>query len=342
MKPRFALLFLSFSTLLSTTACTKLNPPTADIEIDVAIDGAIDSAAIDRTSIEEIVRSAKRIPNSTGWFEVLRLPNRVYAFWEPGHAEKVNSYLVVGSERDLLYDTGMGIANIRQAIQDMRALEKLPQHDIMVVNSHNHLDHNGGNQAFDAIWTVNEPWALRRLAAGVPAGEASGFVPYWSDLTAHEGVQPPPSFSPETHAIPPYALSQVNFLEDEEAIDLGDRSFTVIRTFSHSPDGVALYGAESAMFFGGDTFYGANYLVTDLSLLATDLQRIQPLNIDWHYASHGAQLVTAMQQGRHLAAVNRLIAGEGEAKTTTFAGLSLPLQEVDGVTVTIAKELLLY
>lgn len=321
----FALLFLVFA----TTACTKQDQST------------ISTAPMAQPSIAEIVRSAKRVPNTTGWFEVLRLPNQVYAFWEPGHSEKVNSFLILGSERDVLYDTGMGIVNIRQAIQEVRSIEKLPQHEIMVVNSHNHLDHNGGNNEFDAIWTANDAWALKRLAKGVPAGAAGGFVTYWGELTPHEGVTAPADFSPETHAIQPY-LAQVNFLEDEQVINLGNRSFTVIRTFSHSPDGIALYNNEEAMFFGGDAFYGANYLVTDLNLLASDLERINPLRIDWHYASHGSQLITAMQQGQHLAAVNRLIAGEGESKTTTFAGLTLPLQEVDGVTVTIAEALLLY
>lgn len=315
--------------LTATAACTKPNQSTSD------------TTPIAQPSIAEIVSSAKRIPNTTGWFEVLRLPNRVYAFWEPGHVEKVNSFLILGSKRDILYDTGMGIANIRQAIQEVRSMENLPQHEIMVVNSHNHLDHNGGNKEFDAIWTVNDPWALKRLATGVPAGDASGFVGYWAELTPHEGVTPPNDFAPETHAIQPY-LAQINFLEDEQSIDLGDRSFTVIRTFSHSPDGIALYDAQQALFFGGDTFYGANYLVTDLALLASDLKRIVPLNIEWHYASHGLQLITAMQQGQHLAAVNRLLAGEGQSKTTTFAGVNLPLQEVDGVSVTIAEALLLY
>lgn len=321
----FALLFLVFA----SAACTKQDQ------------SAVTTAPMAEPSIAEIVRTAKRVPNTTGWFEVLRLPNQVYAFWEPGHTEKVNSFLIIGSERDVLYDTGMGIANIRQAIQEVRSLEKLPQHEIMVVNSHNHLDHNGGNKEFDAIWTVNDPWALQRLAKGVPAGEAGGFVTYWAELTPHEGVTAPTDFSPETHAIEPY-LAQVNFLEDEQVIDLGNRRFTVIRTFSHSPDGIALYDKEEEMFFGGDAFYGSNYLITDLNLLAKDLERINPLQIQWHYASHGSQLITAMQQGQHLAAVNRLIAGEGQSKTTTFAGLTLPLQEVDGVTVTIATALLLY
>lgn len=326
------------SALLALVACTESNH------------SAPDTAPVDRSSIETILATAKRIPNTTGWFEVLRLPNRVYAFWEPGHMEKVNSYLIIGSERDLLYDTGMGIANIQQAIQDVRAIEKLPQHDVMVVNSHNHLDHNGGNKDFDEIFTVNDPWALRRLQLGVPAGEAGGFITYWSELTPHAGVSPPPSFTPQTHAIQPYPLDQVRFLEDEQTIDLGDRSFKVIRTYSHSPDGIALYSGTSssnstagdAMFFGGDTFYGGDYLITDLELLASDLERILPLQVDWHYASHGAQLITAMEQGKHLAAVRRMLAGEGDTSTTTFAGLTLPLQSVDGVSVTIAKELLLY
>lgn len=321
----FALLFLVFA----SAACTKQDQST------------VTAAPAIQPAIADIVRSAKRVPNTTGWFEVLRLPNQVYAFWEPGHTEKVNSFLILGSERDVLYDTGMGIANIRQAIQEVRSIEKLPQHEIMVVNSHNHLDHNGGNKEFNAIWTADDPWALKRLATGVPAGEAGGFVTYWAELTPHEGVRAPADFSPETHAIQPY-LAQVNFLVDEQEIDLGNRSLTVIRTFSHSPDGIALFDSEEAMFFGGDAFYGANYLVTDLNLLAKDLERISPLQIDWHYASHGSQLITAMQQGQHLAAINRLIAGEGESKTTTFAGLTLPLQEVDGVTVTIAEALLLY
>lgn len=328
---RLAFLLTAMLTLAACTDSTRPAPPTAPV---------------DRSSIETIVATAKRIPNTTGWFEVLRLPNRVYAFWEPGHVEKVNSYLILGSERDLLYDTGMGIANIRQAIEDVRTIEQLPQHDVMVVNSHNHLDHNGGNKDFDQIYTVNDPWALRRLKSGVPAGEAGGFVGYWSELTPHDGVSPPASFTPETHAIQPYPLDQVRFLEDEQSINLGDRAFRVIRTYSHSPDGIALYSdnpqSGAAMFFGGDTFYGANYLITDLSLLASDLERILPLEVDWHYASHGAQLITAMQQGKHLAAVQRLLAGEGESSTTTFAGLTLPLQSVDGVSVTIAKELLLY
>ncbi len=300
---------------------------------------AVDEGA---KQIERVLTSARRIPTSSRWFEVLHLPGGVYAFWEPGHIEKVNSFLVLGRDKDMLYDTGMGIASIRRAIDEVREAEGLPDKPIIVVNSHSHLDHNGGNREFAEIWTVDDPWARKRLAAGVPAGEAGGFVGYWDQLTPHPGIEVPDTFSPRTHAIPPYPLSQVRFVAQGDSIDLGDQRFEVIRTFSHSPDGLALFDVESGRFFGGDTFYGADYLVTDTSLLADDLRRIRDLPIRWHFSSHGGQLVAAMQQGRHLAVIQRMLAGEGETHETEFAGFRLPIRSLEGVTVTVAKELLLY
>jgi glyoxylase-like metal-dependent hydrolase (beta-lactamase superfamily II) len=169
----------------------------------------------------------------------------------------------------------------------------------------------GGNLQFDEVWTVNEPWAIRRLTGGVPAGEARGFVGYWDQLTPHPGVTLPAGFSVQSHGIPPYPLEQVRFLDDHERIDLGNRKFEVLRTYSHSPDGVALYDRANEVLFGGDAFYGPSYLVTDTTLLARDQATSQHLAVRWQYTSHGAQLIQAMQHGRHLVAVERIIAGEG-------------------------------
>jgi glyoxylase-like metal-dependent hydrolase (beta-lactamase superfamily II) len=293
-------------------------------------------------ALKELLATAKRIPNSTGWFEILKLPNSVYALWEPGHAEKVNAFYVLGETRDLLYDTGMGIANIATAIADLRAFEQLPSRQLMVINSHNHLDHNGGNMHFPNVWVIDHPWAIRRLTLGVPGGAEAGFVPYWNQLTPHPGVQPPEDFDPETHAIAPYLRENIHFLADGDMVDLGNRQFRVLQMSSHSPDGLALYDAEHELFFGGDTFYGSDYLIVDLKLLATDLTRTEHLPITWHYASHGPQLIETMQHGKHLAVVRRMLADEGIRGTTQFAGLEMPMIELDGVRVTLAGEVLLY
>ena len=55
-------------------------------------------------------------------------------------------YLVVGEEKAALIDTGMGFPGLRQLV------ERLTDKPVMVLNTHGHLDHIGGNDEFDCIY----------------------------------------------------------------------------------------------------------------------------------------------------------------------------------------------
>jgi glyoxylase-like metal-dependent hydrolase (beta-lactamase superfamily II) len=59
---------------------------------------------------------------------------------EPGH---VFSWLIAGSERSVLLDTGLGLADIAAAIAPVALTPTI------VVNSHVHFDHVGGNELFE-------------------------------------------------------------------------------------------------------------------------------------------------------------------------------------------------
>ena len=284
-----------------------------------------------------LIDSARRIPNSTRWFEILALPNDVYALWEPGHEERVNSFLIVGETKDVLYDTGMGIGDIGVAVAELRAMENLDGKPLMVINSHNHLDHNGGNGAFDEAWIIEDPWALAKLTQGMV-----GFEDYWRALREHPGIEPPPGFDPATFRIPAYPRERIRFLADGDIVDLGDRRFRVIHTTAHSPDGLALYDEVNEIFFGGDTFLGDHFLARDIARVEQALSRIIDLRIAWHYSSHGQQLIETMQDGRRLGIVRRMAAGEGSVGTTEFAGQTFPLHELEGVAITIAGDFLTY
>src|SRR6266853_3365086 len=74
----------------------------------------------------------ERVPTADNWFEVYKIRPGVFAIYEPHQLEEVISYLIVGRDKAVLFDTGMGISNI-QAI--VRGLTKNP---VSVVNSHTH------------------------------------------------------------------------------------------------------------------------------------------------------------------------------------------------------------
>jgi glyoxylase-like metal-dependent hydrolase (beta-lactamase superfamily II) len=66
------------------------------------------------------------------WFHVAEVEPGVHLVAEPGH---VLSWLVGGSDRCVLVDTGLGLADIAAAIEPVAAAPTI------VVNSHVHFDH---------------------------------------------------------------------------------------------------------------------------------------------------------------------------------------------------------
>ncbi len=57
-----------------------------------------------------------------------------------------NMYLVTGTQKAMLIDNGLGVANIRDYI---KTLTKLP---LIVVITHGHPDHAGGNYQFKEVY----------------------------------------------------------------------------------------------------------------------------------------------------------------------------------------------
>src|SRR5262250_1084420 len=87
-----------------------------------------------------------KVPAADPWFEVYRLRPDTYAIYEPRQDQTALSYLLLGSERALLFDSGLGIGRIDEVV---KSLTMLP---ISVLNSHSHFDHIGGNYAFNDIY----------------------------------------------------------------------------------------------------------------------------------------------------------------------------------------------
>jgi glyoxylase-like metal-dependent hydrolase (beta-lactamase superfamily II) len=216
-----------------------------------------------------IYRTLDRIDHEEPWFEAYRVAPGVTAIYEPGHVEEVISYLVVGSSRAVLFDTGMGIG-------DMRALiERLTDRPVLVVNSHTHADHVGGNEQFSRVAVLDHPLAIERLTRGEPdlshllePGTLRRPMPFDLDVARFRRPPRPPA----------------RLLEDGEVIDLGDRQLEVLATPGHSADSLCLLDRGNRLLFTGDTLYpGPLYAHTEdadvdaYGLTAEALAVLEPL-----------------------------------------------------------------
>ncbi len=183
----------------------------------------------------------ERVDVGSGWFEVYRLDDDLYAIYEPGQFELVISYLIVGRERALLFDTGLGIGDIRAVVG------QLTERGRVVLNSHSHYDHVGGNHRFDQVLGLDNAYTKQNAAGSTPAAVAEfigeGWV--WKPF--------PAGFDASTWHTRPWTIAR--FVQEGDRIDLGGREFEILETPGHAPDAICLLDRENRMLFIGDTFY---------------------------------------------------------------------------------------
>lgn len=220
--------------------------------------------------------SYKELSTSHTWFKVYPLEDSVYAIYEPYNWQQVISYLIIGSEKAILFDTGMGLDSIQSVVKELTSLP------VTVINSHTHFDHIGGNADFKNILGVDTSYTQKNKEG-------------WSHESVKQEVTPSalcaetlPSVDTINYRIRPYALS--GFIHDEDTIDLGGRKLEVLIIPGHTPDCVALLDREAGLLWTGDTYYeGPLWLffpgtdldayqnsITRLASLVPNLKRLHP------------------------------------------------------------------
>jgi len=208
------------------------------------------------------------------WFKVYAVAPGVFAITEPRQYEGVNSFLVVGSERAVLFDSGMGIARISDLVRKITALP------VMVLNSHTHFDHVGGNREFDDVRNLDVAFS-NASARGEVSDELREYASHSLDGDRVCGTLPA-GVTSRKYAIPTWPIT--SRVRDGERLDLGGRSLEVLQTPGHTPDSLCLLDAENGLLFTGDTFYsGEVYLwapETDVTGYAASIAKLVRLAPD--------------------------------------------------------------
>ncbi len=182
-----------------------------------------------------------RVKSISSWYEIFEIDTDTYAILEPHHHEEVISYLVIGSERAALVDTGMGIVDLKPEI------DRLCNKPIVVINTHGHLDHVGSNHQFSDVRVFDHEFEVDLVEKGYSHEQSLTFMKPGSYLNL------PPEFNLDTYEI---AASPVaKRLQHLDLVSLGNRSLKVYHTPGHSPGSICLLESPGKLLFTGDTIY---------------------------------------------------------------------------------------
>jgi hydroxyacylglutathione hydrolase len=168
------------------------------------------------------------------WFKKRIIADDIILLDDNGQS---NTYLITGSKRSMLIDTGWGIGDLPGAVGELTSTP------VIVVNTHGHPDHGCGNYQFDSAYVSKEDEYLLR-------GYFDEKIRGW--MIKNIGISPfPDGFSADKwiSAKP----GGIMHLHDGQVFDLGGKTIEVVSMPGHTPGCVTLLDREDRMLFTGDS-----------------------------------------------------------------------------------------
>ncbi len=159
--------------------------------------------------------------------------------------ERLNTGLVVGSERALVIDTGCGPRQGKEILSAVRQKTQLP---LVVVNTHAHYDHYFGNAVF-ADDGATEFWAHQNCASAIDNdGDAQRRFVSGAEPEMATGV------GDAVEIVVPSAIVK----DQPVLVDLGELTATLFYLGRGHTDGDLLVGTPSTLFAGDLVEQGAH------------------------------------------------------------------------------------
>jgi glyoxylase-like metal-dependent hydrolase (beta-lactamase superfamily II) len=263
------------------------------------------------------VQSKPAAPAVGQWFDdyflVETIDPNTFAIGEPRYYQGNYSYLILGTERAVLFDAGSGLRDI---VPVVRSLTSLP---VTAIASHLHFDHVGALGRLDKTAMLDDPSLRARTRDSLLSLKRYEFLGF-ADRLAN------PTFRVDEWWAP------------DSVIDLGDRRLRVLATPGHTPTSVSLYDDARHQLFVGDFIYPGNlyaflpgasrsaYRSTTRRLLAI----IDPATtiLTAHMANPPAPVKAPVLELADLQALQRALTliEQGRATSTGFYPRSFPVR----------------
>jgi glyoxylase-like metal-dependent hydrolase (beta-lactamase superfamily II) len=226
------------------------------------------------------------------WFEFRRVDDDITLIFEPNVVPLIrcNIWHVRGRDRDLLIDTGLGMASLKAAARHL--FEK----HLTAVATHAHYDHVGGFHEFEE--RVIHGAEARKVAAGNAASlYGGGKEDALLESIRAAGYDVPPelftavpseSYDPRSYSVLPAPATRI--VGEGDVIDIGDRRFEVLHLPGHSPGSIGLWEAQTGTLFSGDAIYDGPLLDglpgSDIPAYIATMKRLRQLPVSVIHAGH--------------------------------------------------------
>ncbi len=253
----------------------------------------------------------QRDETGPSWFTARKVADGTWCISDHGSD---NMYLAEGKEKALLIDTGLGVAKLNIFI---KTLTTLP---VIVVNTHGHPDHAGGNYQFKSVYAdplefeiirqTGTEESRKRMAQNMVRGAPA------ADMVPLEEVLKMPA-------------AELLPVKDGHVFDLGGRRIEVIETPGHTPGEIVLLDSAKRIVFSGDN---DNVLVwlflptcTPLEVYLESLKKLQKREgeFDTIMPGHGLPLPKRFV-GEQITCVERILDGTCKGEPyKSFAGEAL-------------------
>lgn len=214
------------------------------------------------------------------WFNVKEVFPKV---WVIDDHKAVNIYLVEGSDSALLIDTGVGVADL------LSQVKKLSVKPLIVINTHGHSDHAGGNYQFQRIY-INAADSAAARACASPESRATAAKNMLRGALPQESEK---SDGKEIHF-------EFVTVKNGHIFNLGGRQIEVIETPGHTPGSICLVDRQNKLLFSGDNNNTAVWLFLPESL---------PL---------GKYLITLQTLANRISEFKTILPGHGIPKKSDF------------------------
>lgn len=247
------------------------------------------------------------------WFTIDHIDKDTHIISEYRHWEETHAYLLNGTERSLLIDTGLGICNIYDEVI------KMTDKPITAVATHIHWDHIGGHKFFPDFYAHEDELNWLNGEFPLTLEQIKDMVVDHCDL-------------PEGYNVDNYKFFQgtpTMVLKDNDIIDIGGRSIQVLHTPGHSPGHICFFEKERGYLFTGDLVYKdtlfAYYPSTDPKAYLKSIERIVTLPVKKVFPAHHSldihqEILIRMRDAfRQLESEGKLHHGSGTFEYKDFA-----------------------